>query len=90
MSKLSPLLLWGSAFFPVLALLLLLRRPLGRLFRLCVRTSAWLALLAVGRHLLPASLMLLGVNWANALVLGLLGAPGLGLLLMVNWLLGHT
>ena len=30
----------------------------------------------------------LGVNLVNALVLGLLGAPGFGLLLMVHWVLG--
>ncbi|MCD7757114.1 MAG: pro-sigmaK processing inhibitor BofA family protein [Clostridiales bacterium] len=29
----------------------------------------------------------LGVNLCNALVIGVLGAPGLGLLLMLNWLL---
>jgi inhibitor of the pro-sigma K processing machinery len=28
----------------------------------------------------------LGVNWINALILGLLGIPGLGLLLMFRWL----
>ena len=30
----------------------------------------------------------LGVNLFNALVLGLLGIPGFGLLLMMNWALG--
>ena len=29
----------------------------------------------------------LGVNLLNALVLGLLGVPGFGLLLMLNWVL---
>jgi inhibitor of the pro-sigma K processing machinery len=30
----------------------------------------------------------LGVNLFNLSVIGLLGAPGLGLLLLLNWLLG--
>ena len=31
----------------------------------------------------------LGVNLANALVMGLLGVPGFGLLLMLNWALAR-
>lgn len=89
MSNPNSLLVWGLGIVAVL-FLLLLRRPLGRLCRLGLRTSAWLALLAACRRVLPASAMALGVNWINALVLGLLGTPGLGLLLMLNWLLGST
>lgn len=89
MSELTSLPLWGLGLVAALVLLLL-HRPLGRLCRLGLRTSGWLALLAACSRVLPASVMTLGVNWVNALVLGLLGAPGLGLLLMVNWLLGST
>lgn len=69
------------------AVLLLLRRPLGRLLRLLARSGAGLAVLAVLGHILPGGLPALGVNWVNALVLGVLGAPGLGLLLLLNWTL---
>ena len=64
-----------------------MRRPLRALLRLLARTGAGLGVLAL---LGPAGGALgihLGVNLFNALVLALLGAPGLGLLLMVNWAL---
>lgn len=64
-----------------------LRRPLGALLRLVLRTGVGLGVLyllspvggSVGLHL--------GVNLANALVLGLLGLPGFGLLVMMDWAL---
>lgn len=71
------------AALAALAGLVLLRRPLAALLRLGVRWAGWLAALAV---LQPLGLSL-GVNPINALVLGVLGAPGLGLLLLVQWTL---
>lgn len=65
------------------AALVLLRRPLAALVRLGVRWAGGLAALAV---LQPLGLSL-GVNPINALVLGVLGVPGLGLLLLVQWVL---
>lgn len=78
---LPPLLGSTAALFA----LLLLRRPLGALLRLLGRSAAGFCLLALlGRTgLLPG----LGATWFNALVLGVLGAPGFGLLLLVRWLL---
>ena len=74
---------WGVAVMVALAALLLLHRPLGRLLRLAVRSSVGLAALA----LLNQIGLGLGVNLVNALVLGVLGVPGLGLLLMLQWVL---
>ena len=66
------------------AALFLLRRPVARL---ALRSSVGLAALAlfsqVG-HLFGVSL---GVNLVNALILGALGVPGFGLLLMIQWVL---
>lgn len=70
----------GLTLVPIL---LLLRRPLAALMRLSLRWAGGLALLAV---LQPIGLSL-GVNPINALVLGLLGAPGFGLLLLLQWTL---
>lgn len=78
---------WLAALFPIVAGLVILRRPVGRLLRLAWRSLGGLAALAL---LSPVGRLLgitLGVNWLNALVLGLLGIPGLGLLLMLQWLL---
>lgn len=71
----------------ILFLLTVLRRPLQGLARLCARTGAGLCALAV---FAPIGSWLgagLGVNLFNALILGVLGAPGFGLLLMLRWVL---
>lgn len=71
----------------VMILLLLFRKPIGSLLRLLGRTAAGLCALAV---FAPVGSLLgagLGVNMFNALVLGVLGVPGFGLLLMLRWVL---
>jgi len=78
---------WLVGTLCVLAGLSLLRRPLGALFRLLGRTGVGLAFLAV---FAPIGQFLgagLGVNLFNALILGVLGVPGFGLLLMLKWVL---
>ena len=65
---------------------LLLRRPLAGVVRLAARTGLGLAGLAA---FAPVGGLLgigLGVNLFNGAVLGVLGLPGFGLLLMLNWL----
>ncbi len=78
---------WLVGTLCALTALSLLRRPLGAFFRLLGRTGVGLAFLAVFApigQLLGAGL---GVNLFNALVLGVLGVPGFGLLLMLKWVL---
>ena len=67
--------LWCAAILGLCALLCL-RGLVGRLMRLARFGSA----LGLG----------LGVNLTNALVLGLLGAPGFALLCLLHWALGKT
>ncbi len=55
--------------------------------RFTVRTGAGLGVLALFSGLGEAIGVHLGVNLVNGLLLGLLGAPGFGLLLMLNWAL---
>lgn len=78
---------WLAGSLGLVVALALLWRPLGGLMRLAGRTGVGLAFLAlfssVG-HLVGATL---GVNLFNALVLGVLGVPGFGLLLLTQWLL---
>ena len=76
---------WAWAAVPCAGLLLLLlaRRPLLRLVKLLLRSAVWTGLLAL---LGWAGFPLLGVNAFNALFLGLLGLPGLGLLLLFRWI----
>lgn len=73
--------LWAAALFGALALLLVFRRAAKGLIRVTVRT-------ALGAVFLSLTAPLggwLGVNLFNALVLGVLGLPGLGLLLLLRW-----
>lgn len=71
-----------------LLLLVLLRRPLMGAGRLVGRSALWLGALWVLRGVLPVLGISLGVNLFNGAVLGLLGAPGLALLMMVQWVAG--
>lgn len=81
---------WLAALLPALTGLILLRRPLARLLRFAWRSLGGLAALALLNPLGQLLGVSLGVNWLNALVLGLLGVPGFGLLLMLQWLLQST
>ena len=78
---------WCLAGLLLCAALLVLRRPAARLLRLALRSSVGLAALALFSQLGQFIGVRLGVNLVNALVLGLLGLPGFGLLLMLQWVL---
>ena len=71
----------------VLTLMILLRRPLGRLGRLALRSGVGLAFLWLIEGVGPLVGVHLGVNLFNALVLGILGMPGFALLMMTQWVL---
>lgn len=87
MTGLSPAAPWMAAGLLAFSVLLVLHRPLGKLLRLLVRSSLALAVLAGLQQVGGALGISLGVNWLNALVMGALGAPGFGLLLMLQWAL---
>ena len=87
MTPLPGYMAWCLAGLLLCAALLLLRRPAARLLRLALRSSVGLAALALFSQVGRLAGVTLGVNLLNALVLGLLGAPGFGLLLMLQWML---
>lgn len=67
--------------------LVALQKPLKWLGRLIARTGVGLAVLLGVSQVGGFIGVTLGVNLMNALVLGVLGIPGFGLLLMLNWAL---
>lgn len=71
----------------VVVALAALRRPLEWILGVLLRTGAALAALYALGGVGGLVGIRLGVNLVNALVLGLLGVPGFGLLLMMNWML---
>lgn len=87
MDSLLNALPWIMGGLAAAAVLAVLRRPLQWLLRLLLRTGVGLAVLYALSGVGGMLGLRLGINLANALVLGLLGAPGFGLLLMMNWVL---
>ena len=87
MSQAPGYVAWCLAGLVLCAALLLLRRPVARLLRLALRSSVGLAALALFSQVSSLIGVSLGVNPVNALILGILGVPGFGLLLMLQWLL---
>lgn len=78
---------WLAVALLALSILALLHRPLGRLLRLAARSAVGLAVLALFSQVGQFIGISLGVNLVNALILGVLGVPGFGLLLMLQWVL---
>ena len=87
MDRLMEALPWIVGGLMLALALAAMRRPLGALVRLGLRTGAGLGVLWVLSLTGGALGLRLGVNLVNALVLGVLGAPGLGLLVAMAWAL---
>lgn len=86
----STLIAVGIAAGVILMLLLVMRiftSPVKLIFKLLLNTIlGFLALIAI--NFLGAAIGLtIGVNLINALVIGCLGVPGVGLLLLLRWLM---
>ena len=79
-----PWLLGGLVLVVAMAAL---GKPIKSLLRLLGRTGVGLAVLWLFGKIGGLIGVTLGVNLFNALVLGVLGAPGFGLLLMLSWAL---
>lgn len=87
--NLGGILPWLLTALAVAAVLILLRRPLGALAALSARTALGLGALFMFSQVGGLIGVNLGVNLLNALVLGVLGIPGFGLLLMLSWTLAR-
>ena len=77
---------WLSALAAAALLLVIFRRPLVWAGKLLVRSAVGLGFLALWAASGLGPGLTLGVNVYNALTLGLLGVPGLGLLFLLRWL----
>ncbi|MBQ5927902.1 MAG: pro-sigmaK processing inhibitor BofA family protein [Oscillibacter sp.] len=73
--------------FFLIALIHLFRRPLGFLLRLLGNTVLGFGALALVRSTSALTGIALGLNLFNALLIGVLGVPGLILLLLSQWVL---
>lgn len=73
--------------FLLVAVVRLFRRPLKLALRVVVNGALGLGALWLLNSAAPITGLTLGLNWFNALTVGILGLPGLGLLLLVKWVL---
>ena len=77
--------LWLGVALGALMLLAIFRRPLRLLGKLAVRWGVAMAVLWGLQGIGPSLGVYLGCNALNGLVLGVLGVPGFGLLLLTQW-----
>lgn len=73
--------------FFLIALIRVFRSPLQLALRLLINTALGFAALRGLQMTAGITGFALGLNLWNALVIGVLGLPGLGLLLLVQWVL---
>ena len=73
--------------FLLVAVVRLFRKPLKLALRVVLNSVLGLGILWLLNSTAPVTGLTLGVNWFNALTVGVLGLPGLGLLLLVKWVL---
>ena len=78
---------WAVCAAAALAAAVLLRRPLGAVGRLGMRTAVGLAGIWLFNQLGALIGMQVGVNLLTGMTVGLLGAPGFGLLLLLQCVL---
>ena len=76
---------WLSIIMFSLLFLAVFHRPVKWLLKLLARSAVGLGFLALWSQSGLATGLTLGVNAFNALTLGLLGIPGLGLLFLLKW-----
>lgn len=72
----------------VLALIILtiFRKPIKILLKLIINTVIGFAALFAINYLGAFIGIAIGINWINAIIVGLLGVPGVALILLLQWL----
>ena len=73
--------------FLVVACATLLRKPLKMVLRVALNSALGFGALWLLNATAAVTGLSLGLNLFNALTIGVLGVPGLGLLLLVKWVL---
>ena len=73
--------------FLAVACATLLRKPLKMVLRVALNSALGFGALWLLNLTTSVTGLSLGLNWFNAIVIGILGVPGFGLLLLVQWVL---
>ena len=83
---LIPVLLLGFAVFLMTILVKLLKKPMKWAFKLLIHAALGYVALFVFDFFGAFIDIQLGLNWVNAIVTGLLGVPGVILLLLLKYI----
>jgi len=83
MSNLGAIIVIGIL---ILLTVVILRRPVGCLLRLVMNTIGGFITLFIFNFIGQFFGIALGFNLLNAVIVGILGLPGVGLLLILRWL----
>ena len=73
--------------FLAVACATLLRKPLKMVLRVALNSALGFGALWLLNLTTSVTGLSLGLSWFNAIVIGILGVPGFGLLLLVQWVL---
>lgn len=79
--------LYGAAIFAAIVLLRVMSLPIRLIFKLLLNTACGCGLLILFNLFSAATGFTVSINLFSAAVVGLLGLPGFGLLLIVRYLL---
>lgn len=88
MSIIEKVALGVTALFVLAVILRLFKTPLKLLLRLAINTALGFAAVWLLNLTTAATGLSLGLNWFNALTVGVLGLPGFFLLVLTRWVLG--
>ena len=73
--------------FLLIAIARLFKGPLAMAIRLVLHTGLGFGALWLVNATTAYTVLSMGLNWFNALTIGILGAPGFALLLLLKWVL---
>jgi inhibitor of the pro-sigma K processing machinery len=80
------IILTGLVLFSVLIVFKLFSLPIRWIFKLLINTAAGFVFLFLFNYIGAFIGLALGINIINAVIIGILGIPGLILLLLVKWI----
>ncbi|MCL2828898.1 MAG: pro-sigmaK processing inhibitor BofA family protein [Oscillospiraceae bacterium] len=85
MANLGTIILIGIL---ILLTVIIFRRPFGCLLRLIINTIGGFIILFLFNFVGQFFGVTLSLGWFNAVIVGIFGLPGVGLLLILQWLFG--
>ena len=84
--KSNPWMIGACIVVLILVFILLFKTSLKLIFKILINTAVGFVLLYALNMFGGAFGISIGINWVNALVAGILGLPGIAVLLILRWM----